>query len=92
MSALQTMVQSDITFDAATFLLAQNQDIQDLKHRIESAVHEGGRFVEFTVVGNRAVSVLVGPTTRVTVSLETVEYDPRDTGDEEDPYDGLLDY
>ena len=92
MTELQTMVQTQLAVNGGTYLLAQNQDLDDLRRRIEEAVAAGGRFVEFTVVGNRSVCVLVTPVTQVAISVETVPLDPRDTGDVDFPYGGLFDY
>jgi len=92
MTELRTMVQTQLAVNTGTFVLAQNQDLDDLKRRIEAAVDEGGRFVEFTVVGNRAVSVLVTPITQIALTVETVQLYPRDTGDADFPYGGHFDY
>ncbi len=50
-----------MTVDDATFSLAPGQDIVELEDRIEAAVHDGGRFVRFVVVGERDVSVMFTP-------------------------------
>jgi hypothetical protein len=86
------MTQTQISVNSGAYVLAQNQDIDDLKKRIEAAVDAGGRFVEFTVVGNRSVNVLVTPRTHIALSVETVEFDPRDTGDHDVPYGGRFDF
>lgn len=86
-----TTVLTQIVVDDATFSLARGQDLADLQQRIESAVHSGGRFESFVVVGNRRVSVLCTPHTRVLFTVETVQDDPRDTGDSEDPFSGFFD-
>lgn len=54
-------------------------------------MHAGGRFVEFVVVGNRSVSVLIASVTQVVISVETVNFDGRDTGDDAVPYGGEFD-
>ena len=38
------------------------------------------------------MSVLVSSAAHVVFSVETVQYDPRDTGDLEEPYGGLFDF
>jgi hypothetical protein len=86
------MVRTEVTIDNAPFLLAQDQNIDDLKHRIEVAGRPGGRFVDFVVVGNREVSVLITATSHVVVSVQSVPFDPRDTGDEEQPFGGMFDF
>ncbi|AKV87012.1 hypothetical protein SOM10_07805 [Microbacterium sp. CFBP9023] len=87
----ETMIQTEIVFDGSSYLLAQDQNIDDLRERIESATKTAGTFVDMVVVGNRAVSVLITPTTQVTISVATVAYDPRDTGDVDFPYTGFYD-
>lgn len=92
MSDGQTMVRTEAAFNGQSYFLAQNQDLQDLKGRIEAAARDAGRFVDFTVVGNRVVSVLICAFTTVVISVETVHFDSRDTGDEAEPYGGDFDY
>ncbi|AZH77502.1 hypothetical protein [Microbacterium sp. Y-01] len=84
---MQTMERTRIAFNGAEFFLAQGQDVPDLRRRIEEAMRAGGGFVEFVVVGNRAVSLLISAATQVAISVETVEFDGRDTGDDSAPYD-----
>jgi hypothetical protein len=91
MVELQTMVRTEITIDGRSSFLAQGQDIGDLKRRIEGAMRTTGAFIEFTVVGNRNMSVLISPRSQVVFSVETVQYDPRDTGNDEEPFGGLYD-
>jgi hypothetical protein len=86
------MVRTEITVNGGAFFLSQGQDLDALKAKIEAAIREGGRFVDFTVVGNRSVSVLINPAAQVVFSVETVQFDPRDTGDELQPFGGLYDY
>lgn len=91
MSGMQTMVQTEISIDGASLLLAQEQDVDELRHRIEEAAASSGRFVDFVVVGNRAVAALITANSRVTISVATVQFDPRDTGDTDYPYGGYFD-
>ena len=86
------MVRTEVSIDTRSFFLAQGQDVQDLQRRIEAAVDSPGSFVEFTVVGNRDVSVLITPLSKVVFTIETVQYDPRDTGDSDFPFGGYFDY
>ncbi len=88
---MQTMVRTRIAVNDVEFLLAQGQSIDEVKDRIDTAVHDGGGFVDFVVVGNRAVSVLVSSSSHVVISVETVELDARDTGLESEPYGGAFD-
>ncbi|MDF2993440.1 MAG: hypothetical protein K0S37_3954 [Microbacterium sp.] len=87
----ETMVRTQMAIDDASFSLAQGQDLDLLKRCIEEAVQAGGRFVTFIVVGNRNVSALFTAHSRVALSVETVQFDPRDTGDSGDPFGGFFD-
>ena len=75
---MQTMARNRIVVDEVGFLLAPGLDIADLKQRIEAAVHSGGEFVEFTVLGDDSVSILVSACTHVVISLENVDVDGAD--------------
>lgn len=83
---MQTMVRTRMALNESEFVLAQGQDVAELRRRMEAAMRDGGGFVEFVVVGNRSVSVLMTAATQVVISVETVEFDPRDTGDSAAPY------
>ncbi|WP_314424035.1 hypothetical protein [uncultured Microbacterium sp.] len=91
MTQTKTMIQTEAIFDSVSYFLAQDQDVADLRRRIEDAVGTSGSFVHLVVVGNRQVSVLVTPHSRVTISVSTVAFDERDTGDTEYPYGGYYD-
>ncbi|MCR2791601.1 hypothetical protein NQ156_00815 [Microbacterium sp. zg.Y625] len=88
---MQTMVRTEVRINGEGYLLAQGVDLDALRRQMEEASREGGRFVDFTVVGNRAVAVLVSPRTEVVIAEDTVQFDPRDTGDDEDPFGGFFD-
>lgn len=90
MSDVETMVQTQVAVNGARFFLAQGQDIDELKRRIEEATASTGTFVDFVVVGNRSVSVLVSARTAVVFAVETVTYDPRDDADDE-PFGDMFD-
>ncbi|SIS02454.1 hypothetical protein [Microbacterium sp. RURRCA19A] len=91
MNGGKTMIRTQMAVDDAVFALAQGQDIETLKARIESAVDRGGRFESFVVVGDREVSVLFSPHTSVVFSVETVAVDERDDGTADLPYGGFFD-
>lgn len=91
MSGAQTMVRTQMAVNDAVFALAQGQDLDDLRRRIETAVDLGGRFVSFIAVGNRQVSILFSPSTNVALSVETVVYDHRDDGNLDMPFGGFFD-
>lgn len=86
-----TMVRTQVVVNDTGFYMAQGQDLDELKERIEDAAKSGGRFVDFVVVGNRVVSVLITFGTQVVMSVETVQFDPRDTGDDTAPFGGAFD-
>jgi len=85
------MVRTQIAVNDVAFYLAQGQPRRELIRQIEEAVGAGGRFVTFTVVGNREVSVLFTAATSVALSVETVQYDVRDNGELAEPYGGFFD-
>lgn len=62
MDSMRTMVQTRISIDGESFLLAQDQDLDDLRRRFEEASASTGRFVDFVVVGNRSVAALITAT------------------------------
>lgn len=86
MGAKKTMIRSTISIDEATFPLAQGDIVDELSLRIEDALHAGGGFVRFTVVGNREVRVLITAHSRVSIASEPVHFDERDDGDLERPF------
>jgi hypothetical protein len=86
------MQRTELTIDGRAFFLAQGQDPHELQRRIEAAAGTTGTFVTFTVVGNREVSVLITQRSRVVFTVETVQFDPRDTGDADFPFGGFYDY
>lgn len=89
---MQTMVRTEVSINGRSFFLAQDQDPRHLQEQIEAAVDSSGSFVTFTVVGNRQVSVLITPRSQVVFTVETVQFDPRDTGNQDDPFGGYYDY
>jgi hypothetical protein len=89
---MQTMVRTEVTIDGRAYFLAQGQEPEELQRRIEAAVDSPGAFVSFTVVGNRGVSVLITPRSQVVFTVETVQFDARDTGDSDLPFGGFYDY
>lgn len=88
----QTMVRTEVEINGVIMFLAQDQDLDELKRRIAAAARTAGTFVDFVEVGNRSVSMLVSASTEVLISRSTVQFDPRDTGDEENPFGHLHDF
>ncbi|MFJ4253789.1 hypothetical protein [Microbacterium sp. NPDC090003] len=92
MDRMRTMERTEILIDGVSAHLAQEQDVGELLQQIETAANGPAAFVEFVVVGNRRVKVLVTPRSQVVISTETVRHDPRDTGNEAFPFGGLYDF
>jgi hypothetical protein len=88
----RTMVRIELTVDGRSYYLAQDQAVDELRRRVEAAVDSPGHFISFTVVGNREVSVLITPRSRVALATETVRFDARDTGDVRDPFGEFYDF
>jgi hypothetical protein len=83
------MRQTTILIGTLQYLLAQNGDIDKLKAAVLAAIRSGGDYVDFTVVGNRSISVLIPPGVVVVFQSADVDEDDRDTGDLTSPYDEL---
>lgn len=65
----QTSARTEVSIDDITVFLAQEEDIQELKNRMEAAARSPGRFVDFVASGGRLVSALITPRTRVVISV-----------------------
>ncbi|WP_223627460.1 hypothetical protein [Microbacterium sp. EST19A] len=78
MSEMRTMVRTHVAVNDVGFTLASGQDVDALKEEIVSAARSGPRFVEFAVVGDRSVSVLMSAATQIVISVETIPVDHRD--------------
>lgn len=85
------MTRTEVRVNGEGFLMAQGQDLPSLRREMEEALRDGGRFVDFVVVGNRNVAVLVSPRTEIVITEEDVQYDDRDTGDDDEPFGGFFD-
>ncbi|QHC68210.1 hypothetical protein GSU68_17620 [Rathayibacter sp. VKM Ac-2759] len=83
------MMRTTVTIEGKSYALSQGEDVAALKEASTRAAQAGGGLVEFVVVGNRQVSVLVSP--GVPVIFEDVEVpdDDRDTGDVHEPWDDI---
>jgi hypothetical protein len=80
------MLRTSVTVDGQHYALAQGQDIDAIKSAAVDAARAGAGLIDFVVVGNRAVSVLVTPAVRVLFEKREVAADSRDTGDTLSPY------
>ncbi len=85
------MQQTTIAINEMQFALAQNSDIDHLKATALAAVQNGAGFLDFTVVGNRVVSVLLPAGTIVIFTTGEVPEDRRDSGDLDYPYESDTD-
>ncbi|MGG7463287.1 hypothetical protein [Plantibacter sp. YIM 135347] len=84
----ETIVQrSTLTIDGHSYELAQSTQLSVLKAAAEDAVQSGGRFVDVTIVGNVAVSILISPGVPIFIATLEVVNDDRDTGDLAEPFD-----
>lgn len=83
-------MQTRLALNHATHLLAEDEDVEDLKRRMEAATASGGRFVDFTSVGGSRVSVLVTPVTEVTLSRQAARSEPESVDDVDFPYSDLF--
>lgn len=86
-----TIVQTSIEVGERHLLLSPGTDPEVVKRSIEEAIHGGGGFVDFIVVGNRRVSVFVNGTLPIALSVQTVPIDERDTGETATTYGGFYD-
>ncbi|GGE95674.1 hypothetical protein [Mycetocola zhadangensis] len=80
------MRRTTLTIEGHSYVLAQGTETATLKASAEEAVVAGGKFVDLTVVGNIAVSVLVSPGVAIVITTQEVPDDPRDTGHLSEPY------
>jgi hypothetical protein len=91
MDDMRMMERTEVIIDGESAFVAQDQDLDELLGRIESAANGPAAFVEFIAVGNRLVRVLVTPRSRIVITSASVQYDSRDTGDMSAPFGGLFD-
>jgi hypothetical protein len=85
------VLRTSVVIDGQKYPLAQGQDLETIKQATVAAARDGAGLVEFVVVGNRAVSVLVTPTIRVMFEEHEVDRDDRDTGDVHAPFSSPVD-
>jgi hypothetical protein len=86
------MQRTTVHIDDRAFPLAQGTDIGALKAFIEEAARLGGKFVDITIVGNRALSVLVTGGIHIVFETASITLDKRDTGDVRQPFEELQTY
>lgn len=84
------MQRTTLTIDGHSHVLAQGTQLGSLKAAAEEAVRAGGKFIDLTVVGNVAVSVLVSPGVAIHFTTREVAEDERDTGELAEPFDESL--
>lgn len=80
------MIRTSITVNRTRFYLAAGTDVDSLQKGMVDAMRRNGDFVEFTEVGNHAVSLLLSPGVDVIVEQAEVDTDARDDGDLSAPY------
>jgi hypothetical protein len=81
------MERTTMQVDGRSHLLAQGQDLQEIKRGTVEAIRAGGDLVQVTVVGNRVLDILVSQGVSVTFETLSVPDDPRDDGDLAAPFD-----
>ena len=91
MSEMRTIVRTQVTVNDVGFVLAPGQDVDQLKGEIESAARSGPRFVEFDVVGDRTVCILVSAGTPVMITAATVAVDHGGDPDDTAPFGSAYD-
>jgi len=74
------------TVGVKSYVLAQGHSIEGLREEMIGAIRAGGDFVDFVVLGNRRISVLVSPGLPVVFEEAEVEIDERDTGNVSRPF------
>lgn len=85
MADMQTMVRTEITINQISYFLAQHQDIDDLKWRIEAAA-AGGKFVTPSkhycgaAFDGSSIGPSIGPSVRCTGATCGAEVRPDLTG------------
>lgn len=74
----RSVVQTRVSIDGSSFVLAPSQDIEQLCDRLEAAVTGTGRVVLFVAADERRVRALITPSSRVVISEEDVHVDSDD--------------
>jgi hypothetical protein len=69
------------------YLLAQDQDVDAIKQHILAALRDGAGIITTTLVGNRALDILISPGVAITFQTEEVPEDDRDDGDLTSPFE-----
>ena len=89
------MRQDTVRIGNDRFVLAQGQDIDQVKAATVAALRADGDLIDLVVYGNKAVSVLISPGVPVVFTSEVIDvddHDARDTGDLRLPFDSITDY
>ncbi len=69
------MLRTSVVVDGHKYPLAQGQDVEAVKTAAVDAARGAAGFIDFVVVGNRGVAVLVTPTIRVMFEQHEVDRD-----------------
>jgi hypothetical protein len=80
------MKRTTVRIAGAPYLLAQGQDLDDIRQAVVAAARSGADLVRVTVVGNREVEILVTPGVPLTFESEEVPEDAADDGDLDAPF------
>ncbi|MBF4461153.1 MULTISPECIES: hypothetical protein [unclassified Rathayibacter] len=83
------MIRTTVTIEGKTYGLSQGTDVDELKQSATRATQAGGGLVDFVIVGNRHVTVLISTGVPVIFEEVVVADDDRDTGDVQHPWDDI---
>lgn len=83
------MIRTTVTIEGKIYGLSQGTDVGGLKRSATEATQAGGGLIDFVIVGNRRVSVLISSGVPVIFEEVEVPHDDRDTGDLRKPWDDV---
>jgi hypothetical protein len=81
------MERVTMSVNGTPYMLAQGQNAEEIKNDVAAAARDGAEFITVSVFGNRSLDVLVTPGVPITFESESVDFDPRDDGDLNTPFD-----
>jgi hypothetical protein len=83
------MERVTMSVNGTPYMLAQGQNAQQIKNDVAAAARDGAEFITVSVFGNRSLDVLVTPGVPITFESESesVDFDARDDGDLNTPFD-----
>lgn len=91
MSESHTEFRTVLSVDGEVYALTGVNNIDNLVSRVEEAAQDGGRFVEFSMLGGQTVRTLITSTSRVAISTTPVLPDRYDATVEDSPFGSHFD-